>query len=197
MESRNALRIGCTGDARTAPRGTTLVELTVATAIMATVFAAMMPLFVGIRNSADARWASLEMVQNARVLNEQLCRYLTQARRVIAVSASTDDGGYIEFETQGGIVYRCAVGTRGYIEFGPVGKLHNLAGPVEYLRFACYSDADFDRPLQTPADVRLVSWEVGLKSTGSLTQGKSVAGACCLRVHPSTTDSGASIGYSR
>jgi type II secretory pathway pseudopilin PulG len=170
------------------------VELTVATAIMATVFAAMMPLFAGIRNSADARWASLEMVQNARVLNEQLCRYLTQARRVVAVSASTDDGGYIEFEAEGGIVYRCAVGTRGYIEFGPVGKLHDLAGPVEYLRFACYGDADLDRPLQKPDDVRLVSWEVGLKSAGRLTQSKSVAGACCLRVNPSTKESGASVG---
>jgi hypothetical protein len=197
MPSRNALTIGCIGDTRAAPRGTTLVELTVATAIMATVFAALMPLFTGIRNSADARWASLEMVQNARVLNEQLCRYLTQARRVVAVSASLNDAGYIEFEAEGGMVYRCTLGTRGYIEFGPVGKLHDLAGPVEYLRFACYSDADFDRPLQTPDAVRLVSWEVGLKSTGSLTQGKSVAGACCLRVHPSTTDSGASVGDSR
>jgi len=197
MLSRNALRIGCTSDARAAPRGTTLVELTVATAIMATVFAAMMPVFVGIRNSTDARWASLEMVQNARVLNEQLGRYLTQARRVVAVSASTDGGGFIEFEAEDGTVYRCAVGTRGYIEFGPVGKLHDLAGPVEYLRFACYSDADFDRPLQTADDVRLVSWEVGLKSTGYLTQGKSVAGACCLRVNPSTNDSGASVDDSR
>jgi hypothetical protein len=151
--------------------------------IMATVFAAMMPLFAGIRNSADARWASLEMVQNARVLNEQLGRYLTQARRVVAVSASSDDGGYIEFEAADGVVYRCAVGTRDYVEFGPVGQLHELAGPVEYLRFACYGEADFDRPVQTPDGVRLVSWEVGLKSIGRLTRGKSVVGACCLRVH--------------
>ncbi len=194
MPSRNALKIGYTRDSGAAPRGTTLVELTVATAIMATVFAAIMPLFAGIRNSADARWASLEMVQNARVLNEQLCRYLTQARRIVAFSASTDDGGYLEFEAQDGVVYRCAVGTRGYIEFGPVGKLGELAGPVEYLRFACYSDADFDRPLPTPEGVRLVSWEVGLQSTGQLTQGKSLAGACCLRANPLTKDQGASIG---
>ena len=134
-------------------RGTTLVELTVATALMATVFAAIMPLFAGIRNSADARWASLEMVQNARVLNEQLCRYLTQARRIVAFSASTDDGGYLEFEAQDGVVYRCAVGTRGYIEFGPVGKLCELAGPVEYLRFACYSD-ERSRPARADAGGR-------------------------------------------
>ena len=197
MPSLNALKIGYTRGNKSGPRGTTLVELTVATALMATVFAAIMPLFAGIRNSADARWAGLEMVQNARVLNEQLCRYLTQARRMVAFSASTDDSGFIEFEAQDGVVYRCAVGTRGYIEFGPVGKLCELAGPVEYLRFACYSDSDLDRPVPTPEGVRLVNWEVGLKSTGQLTKGKSLMGACCLRVNPLTKDQGASVGNAR
>jgi type II secretory pathway pseudopilin PulG len=160
------------------------VELTVATAIMAVIFTAVMPLFVGIRNSTDARWASLELVQNARVLNEQLCRSLTQARRVVAVSASTEDRGSIEFEAPDGTVYQCAVGTRGYVEFGPVGASHELAGPVEYLRFACYGAADFDTPVRTPDEVRLVTWEAGLRSAGQLTRSKSVTGACCLRVSP-------------
>jgi hypothetical protein len=174
--------------ARTVRCGTTLVELTVATAIMATVFVAIMPLFVGIRQSAEACWVGLEMVQNARVLNEQLCRYLAQARKVVAVSASTEDGGYLEFEGQDGVVYRCAVGKRGYIEFGPVGKLYELAGPVEYLRFACYSAADLDRPVQTPDDVRLVTWEAGLKNMGQLTRDRSVVGACCLRLGPGSAE---------
>ena len=97
------------------------MELTVATAIMATIFAATMPLFVGIRHSTDTRWASLEMLQNARVLNEHLGRYLAQARRIVAVSASTDSAGCIEWEGEDGVVYRCAVGARGYVEFGAVG----------------------------------------------------------------------------
>jgi hypothetical protein len=160
------------------------VELTVATAIMTTVFAALMPLFAGIRRSTEVRWASLEMVQNARVLNEYLCRHLAQARRIVAISPNTDDDGYVEFEAQDGVVYRCAVGSRQYIEFGPVGRLCELAGPVEYLRFACYSDADLDRPLPTPNGVRLVTWEAGLKSMDSPTRGKSILGACCLRVDP-------------
>ncbi len=158
------------------------MELTVATAIMATVFAALMPLFAGIRRSTEARWTSLEMVQNARVLNEHLGRHLAQAHRIVAVSASTEDSGYIEFEGPDSVVYRCAVGARRYVEFGPVGKLCELAGPVEYLRFACYSDADLDRPLPTPNAGRLVTWEAGLKSADSRTRSKSVAGACCLRV---------------
>lgn len=165
-------------------RGTTLVELTVATAIMVTLFGALVPLFVGIRHSTEARWNGLEMIQNARVLNEQLCRCLAQARRVVAVSASTDDHGSIEFEAQDGIVYRCAMGTGRSIEFGPVGTRHELAGPVEYLRFACYSDADFDTPVQRADEVRLVTWEAGFPSTGLLTRRRSVAGACCLRGSP-------------
>jgi hypothetical protein len=177
------------------------VELTVATAIMATIFAAAMPLFVGIRNSADTRWANLEMLQNARVLNEHLGRYLAQATRIVAVSASTDSAGCIEWEMEDGIVYRCAVGARGHVEFGPVGERHEpeksrrdrghmgvLAGPVEYLRFACYDDLDFYRPLETPDGVRLVTWEARLKSGGRLASGKVLTGACCLRVNRLITD---------
>jgi hypothetical protein len=193
MVSDNAPKMGSTKGKWALPRGTTLVELTVATALMATVFAAIMPLFAGVRNSAEARWASLEMVQNARVLNEQLGRYLAQARRIAAVSGAVVENGYLEFAVEGGAVYRCAVDARGYVQFGPVGKLHELAGPVDYLRFACYSDSDFDRPVQEPGHVRLVTWEAGFRSTGHLTQGKVVTGACCLRTDP-MIDCGASVG---
>lgn len=157
------------------------MELTVATAIMTTVFAALMPLFAGIRRSTEARWAGLEMVQNGRILSEHLWRHLAQARRIVAVSASTEDAGYIEFEGWDGVVYRCALGARQCVEFGPVGRLCELAGPVEYLRFACYDDTDFDRPRPASDGVRLVTWEAGLRSAGSLMQNKSVVGACCLR----------------
>lgn len=180
--------MGCTSDRRAGPAGTTLVELTVATAIMATVFAAIMPLFAGIRNSTETRWASLEMVQNARVLNEYLYRHLAQAKKIVVVSAGMDSRGTIEFEAEDGTVYRCAVGAQGYVEFGPIGDLHRLAGPVEYLRFICYSNADFRTPVQAPTNVQLVTWEAGLKSVGHLVPDKAVTGACCLRVNPSIAD---------
>jgi type II secretory pathway pseudopilin PulG len=183
-------------DKTAARHGTTLIELAVATAIMTTVFAMLMPLFVGIRNSADARWANLEMIQNARVLNEHLGRHLAQARKLVAVRASTDDDGYVEFEAEDGRIYRCGVGARGCIEFGLVGESQErgmtnrgssgwgvLTGPVEYLRFACYDGADFSKPVPTPDRVQLVTWEARLKGMGRLTQGKAVTGACCLRVH--------------
>jgi hypothetical protein len=166
-----------------------------ATAIMAVIFTAILPLFAGIRNSAEARWAGLEIVQNARVLNEELCRYLAQARRVVAVSGNTEDHGFIEFETPDGMTYRCAVGTRGYVEFGPAGALQELAGPVEYLRFVCYGAADLDTPVRTPDEVRLVTWEAGLRSAGDLARTKVVTGACCLRSRRVTGNdsSGASV----
>jgi hypothetical protein len=175
--------------------GTTLVELTIAVAITATVFTAVLPLFAGIRNSAEARWAGLEMVQNARVLNEYLCRHLAQARRVVGVSGPMDDRGYIEFETAAGSLCRCSLGTGGDIEFGPAGGRQGqeasarapapagiLAGPVEYLRFVCYDGNDLAHPSTTAGRIRLVTWEAGWRSANPLTRGRTVSGSCCLRV---------------
>jgi hypothetical protein len=169
-------------DKTTNRRGTTIVELTVAVAIIATVFAAIMPLFAGVRNSAESRWAHLEMVQNARVLNEQLCRHLAAARRVTAAGADTSNDGYIQFEAADGVSYRCALGAAGDVEFGPVGDLSELVGPVDYLRFVCYDGSDLDHPAPTLDGVRLVTWEAGLRSTGPRTRDKIIRGACCLRV---------------
>ncbi|MEN6425641.1 MAG: type II secretion system protein [Phycisphaerales bacterium] len=163
-------------------RGTTIVELTVAVAIIATVFAAIMPLFAGVRNSADAQWANLEMAQNARVLNEQLGRCLAGAGRITAVSSSASSDGYIQFEAADGAIYRCELEAGGYVEFGPVGDLSELVGPVESLRFVCYDGNDLSSPAQTPDGIRLVTWEAGLQSAGALTRDKTVRGACYLRV---------------
>jgi Tfp pilus assembly protein PilE len=167
-------------------RGTTMVELTVAVAVMAVVFAAIMPLFAGVRNSAESRWANLEMVQTARVLNEQLCRHLAAAKRVTAVSTDTSDQGSIQFEAADGVFYRCALGAAGAVEFGPVGDASALAGPVDYLRFVCYDGNDLASPTSTPETVRLVTWEAGLRSAGTLTRDKIVRGACYLRVAADT-----------
>lgn len=174
--------MGHANDKMTGPRGTTIVELTVAVAIVATVFAAVMPLFAGVRNSADTRWANLEMIQNARILNEQLCRCLAGAWRITDMSTGTNDDGYIQFEVAGGTAYRCALGPGGRIEFGPVGDPDELVGPVEYLRFICYDANDLIHPARTPDGVRLVTWETRLHSAGRLARGRVVRGACCLRV---------------
>jgi hypothetical protein len=158
------------------------VELTVAVAILATVFAAIMPLFAGIRNSMDSRWAGLEMVQNARVLNEQLCRCLAKAKRIVTASSSTSDQGYVQFNAADGIAYRCALGASGYIEFGPLGALERLAGPVESLRFTCYDGEDLTYPMSDANDARLIAWEAVLPASHGSTAAKTVMGACYARV---------------
>jgi hypothetical protein len=188
----------CAKGKRTDRHGTTLVELVVAVAIMAMVFVAVMPVFAGIRNSADTRWANLEMVQNARVLNEQLCRSLAGARRIVAAGASTSDAGYIEFEAADGTVYRCALGAGGYIEFGPVGDPGELVGPVESLRFACYSGSDLTLPMSDASGARLVTWTARLRSPDNPAAAKTVTGACHVRtvacetppLEPGTPDAG-------
>ncbi len=161
--------------------GTTIVELTVAVAILAAVFAAIMPLFAGVRNSADARWANLEMVQNARVLNEQLCRHLAAAQRITAVSADTSSDGYIQFEAADGVSYRCALLEDGSVAFGPVGELSKLVGPVNSLRFVCYDGNDLTAPTTTPEEMRLITWQTELASQGALTRDRTLTGTCYLR----------------
>jgi type II secretory pathway pseudopilin PulG len=186
--------------------GTTLVELTIAVAIMGTVFTAVLPLFAGIRNSTEARWAGLEMVQNARVLNEFLCRHLAEARRVVGVSGPTDDRGYIEFETAAGTLCRCGMADGGDIEFGPAdagpGRAGSeptpapagiLAGPVEYLRFICYDGNDLARPVATAGRVRLVTWGVGWRSSNRLTRSTMTSGSCYLRVRTPVGDAAAAM----
>lgn len=167
-------------------RGTTIVELTVAMAILAVVFVAVMPVFAAIRNHADAAGADAEMVQNARILNEQLYRHLAQAKRITAMSGSTESDGHIEFEAADGAVRRCQLGASGCVEFGPVGDLCELAGPVESLKFTCYDGNDSAVQTDVAEHVRLVTWEARLDSAATLAQDRTIRGACYLRVGTST-----------
>lgn len=172
-----------------------MVELMVATAVLAVVFAAIMPVFGAIRNHADAAGANSEMVQNARVLNEQLYRHLAQARRITAVSDSADADGYIELETSDGAAWRCQLGSGGYVECGPSGDLSELAGPMEHLTFVCYDGNDSAVQTDVPSHVRLVTWEGRLDSAGAITGDKTITGACYLRVNGNAAGDDTSTTY--
>ena len=166
-----------------------MVELTVSTAILATVFASLMPVFVVMRNHADVAAAGSERVQNARILNEQLYRHLAQAERVIAMSAAGDSDGHLEFEAADGVVRGFRLGSNGGVEFGPVNDLHELAGPVEYLKFTCYDGNDPAMQTDTAAHVRLVTWEAGP------VEDRAVRGACYLRVGPGAGSGESNAAY--
>ena len=63
-------------------RGLTLLEMIIALAIIAVVFAAILPQFSNIRNSWDSKRVNAEIIQNGRVLTEYLNRYLAKAVQI-------------------------------------------------------------------------------------------------------------------
>ena len=97
-------------------------------AIMAIVFAAILPQFRAILNSWDSKQASAEILQNGRVLIDHLNHNLTEAARITAVSNFGETAGYLEFEDNDGNTLRYDVDANNYVEFGLVGDLYELAG---------------------------------------------------------------------
>ncbi|MHC4561076.1 MAG: PilW family protein, partial [Planctomycetota bacterium] len=116
-------------------RALTLVEkMLIAMAIMAIVFSAVVPQFRVIQNSWDSKQTNAEVLQNGRILIDYLNRNLSTAVRITAVSGPAETNGYIEFESSDANNLRFDInGTSNYVEFGPVGSLSDLAGPVSQL----------------------------------------------------------------
>ena len=64
----------------------TLVEILISMAIMAVIFAAVVPQFRVIQNSWDSKVGASETLQNGRVLIDHLNRNLSKASRILEVS---------------------------------------------------------------------------------------------------------------
>ncbi len=153
----------------------TILEMLIALAITAIVFAAILPQFRAILNSWDSRAGAAKALQNGRVLMDHLNRNLATAVRVTAVSDSTQVTGYIEFEDNDGNNLRYDVAANNYVEFGSVGDLYELAGPVSQLQFTCYDGNDFENPL-IPDDVNSIRFvKVGTTLTNSAELGRDLA----------------------
>ncbi len=176
-------------------RGTTLVELVVAMAILVIVLGAIVPVFAAIRSGSDTQRARVEMLQNARVLNEHVLRHLAQAKRIVGVSSPFETGGYIEFEAADGSICRYGVNADGYVEFGPVGAAGELAGPLDGLRFTCYDVNDLSKPIEIVGEIRFVTWEATLRSPGGPARDKAVNGACCLRADGNASRAQMAVAY--
>jgi len=148
-------------------RALTLVEMVIAMAIMAIVFAAILPQFRIIQNSWDSKQASAETLQNGRILIDHLYRNLSKAVKITAVSGSSETDGYIEFQDNDANNFRYDINpATGYVEFGPVGALYDLAGPVSQLQFTCYDAYDLDTPTTVVNAIRCVKVETTLTNTG-------------------------------
>ncbi len=148
-------------------RALTLVEMVIAMAIMAIVFAAILPQFRAIQNSWDSKASAAETLQNSRVLIDHLNRNLSKAVQITAVSDSAQTNGYIEFEDNDANSVRYDInGATSYVEFGPVGNLADLAGPASQLQFTCYDACDLDTPITNVADIRSVKVQATLTNPG-------------------------------
>jgi prepilin-type N-terminal cleavage/methylation domain-containing protein len=130
-------------------KGLTLIEMVVSMAIIVIVFSALLPQFRVMFRSWDLRQASAETLQNSRVFTDHLERLLAQAVTITAVSLSTDNNGYIEFEGSDGNNYRYDY-SNNYIRFGLTGQQQIMAGPVSSLRFTCYALSNLNASITTP-----------------------------------------------
>ena len=170
-------------------RALTLVEMVIAMAIMAIVFAAVLPQFRLVQNSWDSKQANAEILQNGRVLIDYLNRNLSKAARITAVSGPSEINGYIEFEDNDVNNLRFDInGTSNYVEFGPVGTLSDLAGPVSQLLFTCYDGNDFDTPITDVNDIRFIKVQTILTNPAAMGQDKTFTTYTYLRTCSSGGD---------
>jgi len=137
----------------------TLIETVLSLTIMAIIFAVLLPQLRMIQNSWDSNASSAESLQNGRVLIDHLNRNLSKAVRITDVSDSVETDGYIEFEDNASSTLRYDIAGNNYVEFGTVGSLNDLAGPVSQLLFTCYDGNDMGTPITDVDDIRLVNVE--------------------------------------
>ena len=117
----------------------TLLELVLAMVMITIIFAAILPQFAAISHNWDIKQGSAEALQNGRVLMDHINRNLSKAKRITAVSASTVTNGYIQFVDYNDVTDRYDIAaSNSYVEYGAVGTLADLAGPVSSFKFTCY-----------------------------------------------------------
>jgi len=149
----------------------TLTETVISLAIIAVIFAALLPQLRAIQNSWDSQAGASETLQNGRVLAEHLYRNLAKAARITAVSDSSTTSGYIEFIDNDANSYRYDVNsTSSYVEFGPVGSLSDLAGPVSQFQFTCYDALDLGTPITDVNSIRNVKVDTTLTNSAAMDQ---------------------------
>jgi type II secretory pathway pseudopilin PulG len=161
-----------------------MLEMIISLAMMAIIFAAILPQFRNIQNSWASKQSNAETLQNGRILISHLNQNLVKAVQITAVSDPCDTTGYIEFEGNDGTTYRFDIGANNYVQFGPVGNLADLAGPVSQLQFTCYTLYDLDTPTTDVDTIRLVNVETILTNAGP-GQDKSFTTAAYLRINAS------------
>jgi hypothetical protein len=150
---------------------------------MAIVFAAFLPQLRVIQNSWDTKIGASETLQNGRVLIDHIHNNLSKAARITAVSGSSDTNGYIEFLDNDANNVRYDIGANNYVEFGPIGNLSDLAGPVSKLQFTCYSAVDLSTPITDVNAIRCVKVETTLTNPAKLDQDMNFSTKAYIRTN--------------
>ena len=191
-DSTNSGRRPC---AAGSARALTFLEMIISLAIMAVVFAAILPQFRNIQNSWSSRQGAAEALQNGRVLIDHLNRNLSSAVLITAVSDPDVVNGFIEYEATDDITYRYEVSAGGYVQYGAVGMevkkgkkgeeggLSELAGPVDRLQFTCYDAYDLDTTTTEPEAIRCVQVAATLVNAAELGQDKAFSTKAYLRTN--------------
>lgn len=120
--------------------GFTLIELIMVACMLGIVSAAL----VGSVGSSYKDWkigsARSTVLQDGRAAMSQMARLLRQAKGFVSVSAADDQAGYVTFALGGsGKFERFQLNTQtSELEFGQLGSVSPLVGPVTRLVFQCY-----------------------------------------------------------
>ncbi|MCK4752231.1 MAG: hypothetical protein KAS75_02210 [Planctomycetes bacterium] len=173
--------------------GMTFLEVVIAMVIMTIIFTAILPLTRGIQNSWNSKKGSTETLQNGRVLTEHLTRNLSKASEITAVSEASETNGFIEYLDNDGSTMRYDV-NNSYVEFGPVGNLSTLAGPVSQLQFTCYNILNLDTPIadvNNVTSIRFVRAEATMSNPSEMAQDKTFTASAFLytNANPATEES--------
>jgi hypothetical protein len=151
---------------------------------MAIVFAVLLPQIRSIQNSWDSRAGSAETVQHGRVLTEHIRHNLSKAARITEVSESSETNGYIEFEDSAADTLRYDIAADNYVEFGQIGSLDDLAGPVSELVFTCYDGNDLTTAITDGNDIRLINVQATLTNASAAGRDLTVKTSVYLRTGP-------------
>ena len=163
--------------------GTTLIELVVSVALMALVMGSVLPLISSLRNTWDSAQNNTDALQNSRVLIDHLNLNLAQAKKITAVSPSSQTLGYIEFEDNEGDTLRYDVDAQGNVEYGLTASQSDLAGPVSQFLFTCYDGNDFVTPITDVNSVRFVKVQTTVTNAATMGQDKAMATSVYLQVN--------------
>lgn len=169
-----------------------MLEMVIALAIMAIIFATIMPLFRNMQSSWSSDQAAAETLQNARVLMDHLARNLAKAVRITAVSDSSTTNGYIQFEENDKSNFRYDIANN-YVRFGPVGALSDLAGPASQLQFTCYDALNLDTPIPDVADansIRFVKVQTTLANAHPTAQDETFTTSIYIRANANKYEEG-------